>query len=682
MEWLFGFGFFAIVMVIGTGVCTAATATSESPLKSGVDRDNFDTTIKPGDNFFEYVNGRWIKENPIPAEYSRWGAFPKLHDDNLLALRKIVEGLNESPKSLDDDSRKLRDFYATAMDEAKLNEQGAKPLADEFDRIAKINSPNDLIELVGHLQASGLSGLFSFGAGQDEKHSSQYTIQLWQGGLGLPDRDYYLSDKEDTKRIRGQYKEHVTNMLKLLGDSPEAAATAADAVMRIETQLAEASRTPVQLRDREAQYNKMNVGELAELTPNLDWNLFWKAVNAKDVTEAVVGQPEFFKRVNEMLKSVPMADWQAYLRWHVIHGAAPYLSDPFVNENFHFYGEQLRGVKELQPRWKRAINTLDREMGEALGRLYVEKYFPPAAKKRMDEIVKNLMEAYRERIESRDWMSPETKQEALAKLATVRPKIGYPIKWRDYTALEIKPDSYVRNVMRADAFDTQFRLARLHKSVDRDEWSMSPPTVNAYYNPNLNEIVFPAGILQSPFFDMTADDAVNYGGIGAVIGHEITHGFDDQGSRSDAEGNLRNWWKPEDRAQFNAKTDKLVKQYNECVGIDDVHVNGQLTLGENIADLGGVMIAYSAYQKSLNGKPAPVIDGLTGPQRFFIGYAQVWRGATRAEELRVMLRTNPHSPERYRTLVPLSNVPAFYEAFDVQPGQTMYREPKDRVEVW
>jgi len=677
-----GWGIFAFVTVIGRDVCAAATATDDSQLKSGVDLSNFDTTVKPGDNFFEYVNGKWIKENPIPAEYSRWGAFPKLHDDNLTALRQIIEDLQKSSKPLDDDAQKLRDFYQTAMDEKKLNEQGSKPLADELARIAKLKSTDDLIALVGQFQASGLPGLFSFGVDQDEKHSSQYAIQLWQGGLGLPDRDYYLSDKEDTKRIREQYKEHVANMLKLLGDSPEEAKAGAETVMRIETQLAEVSRTPVQLRDREAQYNKMNASELAELSPNLDWNLFWKSVNAKDVSEAVVGQPEFFKRVNEMLKSVPMADWQTYLRWHVIHSAAPYLSDPFVNENFEFYGKQLRGTKEILPRWKRAINVLDREMGEALGRLYVEKYFPPAAKQRMDGMVKNLMEAYRERIESRDWMSPETKKEALAKLATVRPKIGYPVKWRDYAKLEIKPDSYVQNVMRAEAFDTQYRLARLHKPVDRDEWSMSPPTVNAYYNPVLNEIVFPAGILQPPFFNLAADDAVNYGGIGAVIGHEITHGFDDQGSRSDAEGNLRNWWKPEDRTRFNAKTDKLVKQYNECVGVDDVHVNGQLTLGENIADLGGVTISYAAYQKSLEGKPAPVIDGLTGPQRFFIGYAQVWRGSQRDEDLRVMLRTNPHSPERFRTLVPLSNVPAFYEAFDVQPSETMYRAPEERVEVW
>jgi putative endopeptidase len=678
---------FGVVMILGMGVSLACAASdtpvkSDTTLKSGVDKANFDTSIKPGDNFFEYVNGKWIKDNPIPAEYPRWGAFPKLHDDNLTALRGIVEGLEKSGKPLDDNSRKLRDFYQTAMDEAKRNEQGAKPLADEFAAIAKLKTPNDLIALVGQFQAEGLPGMFAFGVDQDEKHSSQYAVQLWQGGLGLPDRDYYLSDKEDTKRIREQYKEHIANMLQLLGDSPEKAKSEADTVLHIEMQLAETSRTPVQLRDREAQYNKMTNAELAELTPNLDWALFWKTVNAQGVTEAIVGQPEFFKRVNELLKSVPMADWQTYLRWHVIHSAAPYLSDAFVNENFKFYGKTLVGTKELLPLWKRAINTIDREMGEALGKLYVEKYFPPEAKQRMDEMVKNLMAAYHARIESRDWMSPETKKEALAKLATVRPKIGYPVKWRDYSKLEIKPDSYVKNVMRAEAFDTQYRVNRLHKPVDRDEWSMTPPTVNAYYNPVLNEIVFPAGILRPPFFDLKADDAVNYGGIGAVIGHEITHGFDDQGSRSDAEGNLRNWWTPEDRSRFNAKTDKLIKQYNDCVGVDDMHVNGQLTLGENIADLGGVMISYDAYKKSLGGKPAPVIDGLSGPQRFFIGYAQVWRGSTRDEAVRVMLRTNPHSPERFRTLVPLSNVPAFYEAFEVQPGEKMYRPAEERVEVW
>ncbi|MGA2502442.1 MAG: M13 family metallopeptidase, partial [Tepidisphaeraceae bacterium] len=467
-----------------------------------------------------------------------------------------------------------------------------------------------------------------------------------------------------SRRIKIQYREHVAKMLSLLGDSPEAAAAGADAVLSIETRLAEASRTPVQLRDREAQYNKKSRIELAELTPNLDWEIYLKAIDVQGVSDVIVGQPEFFQRVNEMLASVPAGDWRAYLRWHLIHATAYSLSDAFVREDFRFYSEVLRGVKQMQPRWKRVIGMLDRQMGEALGRLYVERHFTPAAKQRMDELVKNIMAAYRERIETRDWMGPETKKQALVKLATVMPKIGYPDKWRDYAALEVRDDSCVQNLLRAEAFESRYRLSKFGKPVDRSEWHMTPPTVNAYYNSTLNEIVFPAGILQPPFFNAAADDAVNYGGIGAVIGHEITHGFDDQGSRSDAEGNLKNWWTADDRARFTAKTDKLVKQYDACVLVDDLHVNGRLTLGENLADLGGVAIAYAAYQKSLNGRPAPLIDGLTGPQRFFLGYAQVC------------------SPVRFRTLVPLSNIQEFYDAFGVKPGDAMYRPPEDRVEVW
>jgi predicted metalloendopeptidase len=383
-----------------------------------------------------------------------------------------------------------------------------------------------------------------------------------------------------------------------------------------------------------------------------------------------------------MMDSVPPADWRTYLRWHLIHTMAPYLSDRFEQENFRFYSEVMRDVKQQQPRWKRAIGALDRRMGEALGRLYVEKHFPPAAKQRMDELVKNILAAYRVRIEACDWMGEETKKQALAKLATITPKIGYPDKWRDYSALEIRADSYAANVLRADTFESRYRLSRLGKPVDRGEWGMTPQAVNAYYNASLNEIVFPAGILQPPFFDPTADDAVNYGAIGAVIGHEITHGFDDQGSRSDAEGNLRNWWTAEDRARFVAKTEKLAKQYDACVAVGNAHVNGKLTLGENIADLGGIAIAFAAYQKSLNGKPAPVIDGLTGPQRFFIGYAQVWRGAIRDADQRLLLRTDPHSPAQFRVLVPLSNVQAFYDAFEVKSGDAMYRKPEERVGVW
>jgi putative endopeptidase len=674
-------------LVLGLLVCCAMRAGvpcvgGERVLKSGIDRSTFETAVKPGDNFFLYVNGNWIKHNPIPPEYSRWGAFPKLRDDNLLALREILDDLKKDSGTSDADRRKLRDFYATAMDEARLEAAGASPLAAPLARIAKIKGHEELIAELARLHLAGTSALFGFAVEQDEKQSTRYAAYLLQGGLGLPERDYYLGTTKDSQRIREQYQRHVATMLELSGSSAKAAALEAGAVLRIETKLAEASRTPVQLRDREAQYNKKSLHKLAQLTPHFNWDVYLKAIDAGGLADVVVGQPEFFQRVDQLVETVPLEEWRTYLRWHLVRSLAPYLNRPFEQENFRFYSGVLRGVKQMQPRWKRAVTTIDLLMGEALGRLYVEKHFTPAAKARMDELVKNLIVAYRERIQSRDWMGPETKKQALVKLSTVLPKIGYPDKWRDYSALEIKPDSYAENVMRAEAFEARYRLSKLGKPVDRMEWHMTPPTVNAYYNSTMNEIVFPAGILQPPFFDPAADDAVNYGGIGAVIGHEITHGFDDQGSRSDAEGNLKNWWTSEDRVRFTAKTDKLVKEYDACVAVDNLHVNGRLTLGENLADLGGVTIAYAAYQKSLDGRPAAVIDGFTGPQRFFIGFAQVWRGSIRDADQRLRLRTDPHSPMQFRATVPLSNVEAFYEAFDIKPGDAKYRRPEDRVQVW
>jgi putative endopeptidase len=673
------------VLVIGllwgwayAGQCCAA---ENSSLVSGIDRATFDTSIKPGENFYQYVNGEWIKQNPIPAEYSRWGAFMKLRDDNLIILHDILEGLSPT-EPLSGERQQLRDFYRTAMDVAKRDEQGAKPLEGRLARIEKIASAADLVQLLGELRAEGSSQLFGLFVDQDEKRSTHYAVYIHQGGQGLPERDYYLGKSEDSEKIRAQYLEHVAKILMLLGDGEEAARAGAETVLKIETQLAEGSRTPVELRDREANYNKESLAELAKLVPNLDWQKYLIATGIPDTQDIIVGQPEFLTKLNELLSSVPVADWKVYLRWHVAHSLAPHLSSVFENENFRFYNQVLRGAKEMQPQWKRAVAAVDGNLGEQLGKLYVEKYFVPAAKERMDQLVKNLMLAYHERIETRDWMGSETKQKALAKLATVVPKIGYPTKWRDFSGLEIKNDGFAANVLRAREFESRYRFSKLGGPVDRLEWHMTPPTVNAYYNPSLNEIVFPAGILQPPFFNLAADDAVNYGGIGAVIGHEISHGFDDQGSRSDAEGNLVNWWTDEDRAKFTAKTDKLVAQYEACALLDDLHVNGKLTLGENIADLGGVTIAYAAYQKSLGGKPAPVIDGFTGAQRFFIGFAQVWRGNIRDADQRLLLRTDPHSPGQFRTLVPLSNVPAFYEAFGVQPGEKLYRAPAERAEIW
>lgn len=668
---------FIVVVLIGIGSLAFA---GDEALKSGIDRANFDTSVKPGDNFFEYVNGGWIKRNPIPAQYSRWGAFPKLRDDNQQALRQIVEDLAKRSDLPDGNERKLRDFYLAAMNEAKIEADGARPLATELAGIERMANRDELASLLGHLHSLGIGAAFSLSVGPDEKHSDQYIVYLHQGGLGLPERGYYLGKSADSRRILAEYRKHVEKLLALLGDAQ--ASGEADAVLRIETQLATASRTPVQLRDREANYNRKSMADVAVLAPNLNWSAYLKALGIDKPADLIVGQPEFFTKLNDMLASVPLADWRAYLRWHLIHSAARSLSSPFEQEDFHFYSGVMRGVKEMQPRWKRVLGAMDGLMGEALGRLYVDRYFKPDAKARMDALVKNILEAYRERIETRDWMGEQTKQQALAKLALVMPKIGYPVKWRDYSALEIGPDSYVRNVLRAQAFNRRYRLSKLGKPMDRTEWHMTPPTVNAYYNPTMNEIVFPAGILQPPFFDPSADDAVNYGAIGAVIGHEITHGFDDQGSRSDGQGNLHNWWTPEDRARFTSKTDALAKEYDACVAVDDLHVNGKLTLGENIADLGGVNIAYAAYEKSLHGKPAPVIDGFTGPQRFFIGFAQVWRGSVRDADARVLLRTDPHSPPQFRATVPLSNVQAFYDAFNVKPGDAMYRPPGERVEVW
>jgi len=663
-------------------VAALSVRAADAPLRSGIDRANFDTSIHPGDDFYQYVNGNWIKNNPIPPEYSRWGAFPKLRDDNLEALHQIVEELAHTTAPLDEDSRKVRDLYLTAMDEAKLREQGAKPLAGELNQIANLKNRDEMVKLIGDLHASGVPALFTLNIAQDEKQSDQYITHLRQGGLGLPERDYYVGTKDDSKKVRGQYREHVAKMFALLGENATQAGADADVVLAIETKLAEASRTPVQLRDREANYNKKTVANLANLTPHLKWDDYLHAIDLNGVSQAIVGQPEFFSRVDQLLADVPLEQWQIYLRWHLIHAMAAALGGDFEQENFHFYSETLRGVKQMQPRWKRAITSIDQLMGDPLGRLYVQKHFPPAARQRMDDLVKNILAVYRERIESRQWMSEATRKQALAKLATVMPKIGYPSHWRDYSGLDVRTDSYVQNVMRAMQFDTRYRLSKLGKPVDRAEWHMTAPTVNAYYNSTLNEIVFPAGILQAPFFDPQADDAVNYGAIGVVIGHEITHGFDDQGSRSDGEGNLKDWWTPDDRAKFTSLADRLVKQYDDCIAVDDLHVNGRLTLGENLADLGGTNIAYAAYQKFLQGKPAAVIDGFTGAQRFYIGLAQIWRGAIQDADQRLLLRTDPHSPARFRVLVPVSNVQTFYDAFDIKPTDKMYRAPEHRVEVW
>ncbi len=490
------------MVVLSFVIAMERRSSAEEPRKSGIDRANFDKSVKPGDDFYDYVNGEWIKNNPIPPEYSRWGAFPKLRDDNLIALHEILEGLGKDSDSLDEEQRKLRDFYRTAMDEKAIERAGATPLDAPLKKIEDIKDKKQLVAEVGRLRATGIDALFSFYVDQDEKQSERYAAHLEQGGLGLPDRDYYVGSSEDSQKVREKYREHVAKMLGLLGEKQEAAKAGAETVLRIETKLAEESRTPVQLRDREAQYNKKTFAELSELAPAVDWSVYLKQIDIDDLKMVIVGQPEFFKRVNELVNSVSIDDWRTYLRWHLVHSLAPYLSSDFENENFRFYSQELRGVKEVQPRWKRVVTAIDSEMGEALGKLYVKQHFPPQAKERMDELVKNLMVAYRERLSSRDWMGEKTKKLAVEKLDAVLPKIGYPSKWRDYSDLKVGTKSYAENVMQADAFETHYRLSRLGKPVDRLEWHMTPPTVNAYYNQSMNEIVFPAGILQPPFFDM------------------------------------------------------------------------------------------------------------------------------------------------------------------------------------
>lgn len=657
-----------------------AAAEPRPELRSSINPAEFDAAVGPRADFFQYVNGAWLKSHPIPPDRADWGVDAELEERNQQDLKAIAEGL-QADSAATGDSQKIRDFYATAMDAAKLNRDGAQALAPELARIGEAAGTADLIRVLARLHAIGCGPLFSASVDQDQKRSDRYALCLSQGGTILPERGYYLGNDPESRKIRQAYRGHVRRMFILLGDAPSVATAEAGTVLALETRLAEKQMTPVELRDPEPQYNRMTPAQLAALATDVDWDLYLRSIGAANVKEVIVCQPEFLKRVGQLWRQVPPADWRTYLRWHLAARAAPHLSDPFVAEDFSFE-QTLGGAKELKPRWKRAIETIDLLMGEALGRIYVERRFGAQAKQRINGLVDNLVAAYAERIRNRKWMGEATRTKALAKLAAMRRKLGFPDKWRDYSALSIGTDSYLLNGFRAAEFEFRRRLARLDQPVDVTEWEMTPPSVNACYNATTNDITFPAGILQPPFFDAQADDALNYGAIGAVIGHEMTHGFDDQGSKYDAAGNLANWWTAKDRARFDACAAKLVGQFNARIAIDSLHVNGELTLGENIADLGGLCIALDAYNRSLKGNPAPVIDGLTGPQRFFISYTICWRNEYRPEQLKVLLRSDEHAPPRFRVLVPLSNMPAFLDAFGVRKGDAMFRSPAERAEVW
>jgi len=646
----------------------------------GFSLSNLDKTCKPCDNFYEFAMGGWMKANPIPAEYPSWGTFTQLRDNNLTAMHTILEAAAATKAAPGSNEQKIGDFYASCMDTSAIDSAGLKPLATDFAAIAAINDRKSLDAEIARLQRDGAGVLFRFSSGQDIKDSTRVIANASQGGLGMPDRDYYFRDDEKSKQLRADYVKHVAKMFELAGDSSEKAVAEANTVMAIETALAKTSRTRVELRDQEKNYNLLPLSEIKTLTPDWPWESYLHAIGAPPVEQINIRQPEFFKAMNQELGTVPLADWKVYLRWHLIHTYAPALPDKFVDENFDFYERKLSGTKEILPRWKRCAQSTDRNLGEALGKVYVDKYFPPAAKARAKEMVNNLIAALKDDIPSLDWMGPETKKEALGKLEAFNVKIGYTDKWRDYSKLTIQRGSYAGNIRRSYEFEQARQLAKIGKPVDRTEWGMTPPTVNAYYSSTMNEIVFPAGILQPPFYNPNADDAVNYGGIGAVIGHEISHGFDDQGSKFDGKGNLHEWWTPEDRKNFTERGDCVVNQFNGYEVEPGLHQNGKLVLGESIGDLGGLAIAYAAYERSIAGHRPPDIDGFTPEQRFFLGWAQVWGTNQRAEAARLQTNTDPHPLPRFRGNGPLSNIEAFAKAFGCKKGDSMVRE--NACKIW
>ena len=651
---------------------------------TGIEIANIDSTFKPTEDFYQFVNGKWLKNNEIPESESRWSSFNELEKLNKAKLLTILEEAASVKNAVaGSNQQKIGDFYSVAMDSVKLNKDGITPLNGELAAIEAIKTSEDLIKLVAHFHSIGVGAMFGGYIGQDPKISTEYVTQIGQGGISLPDRDYYTNKDERTLGIQKAYIKHVASMFMLLGDKAEIAEKNAKIVYDIETNFAKASMTKIEMRDPEKQYNKKTMAELTALTPNFSWMTYFDAAGVKGVNTVVVAQPAFFKVLNTSIKAVPINDWKTYLRWGLIDQMASKLSDNYVNEHFDFYGKTLLGIPALKPRWKRSLEATDASLGDALGQIFVEKHFTQESKDRVGEMVKNLIAAYRVRIASRDWMSEETKKAANLKLDKVMLKLGYPDKWKDYSSLEISRDSYVQNFMRANTYLFKEMVNKLGKPVDRTEWGMSPPTINAYYNPSMNEIVFPAGIMQPIFFNPSADDAVNYGSMGAIIGHELTHGFDDEGAQFDADGNLKNWWTETDKSNFKKKTDILVSQFNNYIAIDSMHVRGELTLGENIADLGGLTISYYALKKSLEGKPAPaLIDGFTAEQRFFMSWAQGWRGNMRPEFLKNMVQTNPHSPGNFRVNGPPSNMQEFYDAFGVKEGDKMYRPKVERADIW
>lgn len=661
---------------------TGCNSKKETPLTAGVQLANLDTTALSGVDFYQYACGGWMKNNPLTKEYSRFGSFDQLAENNRVQLHELIGELAATQHESGTVAQKIGELYNIAMDSVKLNADGAAPIKAELDKLAAIQNKKEIYPVVAEMHRRGIYPFFAIYVTADDMNSSMNILHTYQGGLGMGERDYYLEQDDNVKMIRAKYRQHVVNMFRLAGFDEAASKKAEEAVMTIETRLAKAARTQVELRDPVANYNKKSVADLKKEYDPFDWDTFFTSAGFKGLQELSVGQPESIKEANAIINSVPLTDLIAYLQWNVISEAASYLSDAFVNENFDFHGKTMSGKEALQPRWKRAVGVVNGSLGEAVGQMYVEKYFPAAAKERMIALVKNLQTALGERIGKLDWMSSETKEKALEKLATFHVKIGYPDKWIDYSKVEIKKDSYWANVCRASAFEFNRMIEKAGKPVDKDEWLMTPQTVNAYYNPTTNEICFPAGILQYPFFDMNADDAFNYGAIGVVIGHEMTHGFDDQGRQYDKEGNLKDWWTEEDAKNFKERADVMVQFFDHIEVAPGVHANGRFTLGENIADNGGLQVSYQAFKSATATAPLENKLGITPEQRFFLAYAGVWAGNIRSEEILRRTKEDPHSLGKWRVNGALPQVAAWYEAFHITDKDPLYVPMEKRVSIW
>jgi len=647
------------------------------PMESGIDFEGMDNAVRPQDDFFAYANGGWVKTTEIPGDQSSWGSFNILRDNGLAQLQTIID---RSDAGENDSGAKIGNYYNAFMNEARVNALGVAPLQDLFVQIDSLGDHDEVAAFFGSSNELGLDAPFQLYIDQDVKDPDRYVVITWQSGLGLPDRDYYFDETERGMQLRNSYQEFVEQIMGLSGYGD--AAGAAGRIMVLETQLAEHHWDKVENRDPVKRYNKVADAELGKLLSNLNLDEYFAGIGSGRQDYVIVSQPSYMAAMNKLFPTVPLDTWKEFLRFQALNSYANFLAEDFVDVNFEFYGKTLRGQKEPRARWKRATRSVSGNLGELLGQLYVEEHFPPEAKTRMVKMVDYLILAYEESIQNLDWMSDETKTKALEKLSKFMPKIGYPDEWRDYSALLISDDDLVGNIQRARVFSHYREIDKLGKPLDRNEWFMPPQTVNAYYNPPMNQIVFPAAILQPPFFMLDAEDARNYGAIGLVIGHEIGHGFDDSGSQYDGDGNLRNWWTEEDRAHFEERTDRLVAQYDSFEALPDLFVNGKLTLGENIGDLGGAAIALRAYEMSLEGKESPIIDGLTGDERFFLGMAQVWRSKYRDEAIELRVKSDPHSPSYYRVNGVVPNVDAFYETFDVKEGDGHYLASEDRVRIW